>query len=156
SRKECLKRYLNGELSPLYTTQSKNEDPVEEVLPEEEDPIVITGIACRFPGGANSPEAFWELLSKGEDAISTVPKSRWDNALFYGERPAIPGKTNTEWGGFIEDIDRFDPALFGISVHEASEIDPQHRLLLETSWRLMENSGTKKEKLAGSSTGVFV
>ncbi|PPL03100.1 type I polyketide synthase [Parapedobacter indicus] len=155
SRKACLRRYLAEELQPLYTQRADEEMRVG-VSPDEADPIVITGAACRFPGGATSPEAFWELLAQGRDAITEVPASRWDNALFYDERPAIPGKTNTAWGGFVGDMDLFDPAFFGISEHEAPEIDPQHRLLLETSWRLMENSGTKKEELAGSSTGVFI
>ena len=112
-------------------------------------------MACRFPG-ADDPEAFWKLLSDGIDAISEVPAERWDNALFYDPRPAIPGKLNTRWGGFLAGIDEFDASFFGISAREAAELDPQQRLLLETSWRLFENAGLRMEAFEKSDTGVFV
>ncbi|WP_212004529.1 type I polyketide synthase [Chitinophaga sp. HK235] len=149
SRKACLDNYLQGKL-PLL-----NHIPPAAVMTPD-DAVVIVSMACRFPGGANTPEAFWELLQQGTDAISEVPASRWENDIFYDARPAMPGKVNTRWGGFVDDIDQFDPALFGISPHEAPEIDPQQRLLLETSWRLVENAGWKKEQLAGTDTGVFL
>jgi len=147
SRKACLTQYLQGKL-PVINADSTSSMP-------EDDAVVIVAMACRFPG-ADSPEAFWELLQHGGDAISAVPSSRWDNDVFYDERPAMPGKVNTRWGGFVADIDQFDPALFGISPHEAPEIDPQQRMLLETSWRLLENAGWKKEQLAGTDTGVYL
>ncbi|MBV8256156.1 MAG: alpha/beta fold hydrolase [Chitinophaga sp.] len=148
SRKACLTQYLQGKLPVIHTNTAAAMTP--------DDAVVIVSMACRFPGGANSPEAFWELLQQGTDAISEVPPSRWDNDVFYDEKPAMPGKVNTRWGGFVADIDMFDPALFGISPHEAPEIDPQQRMLLETSWRLLENAGWKKEQLAGTDTGVFL
>ncbi len=147
SRKACLTRYLQGKL-PVVNTENTSKIPAD-------DGVVIVAMACRFPG-ADSPEAFWDLLQQGTDAISEVPASRWDNEVFYDERPAMPGKVNTRWGGFVADIDQFDPALFGISPHEAPEIDPQQRMLMETSWRLLENAGWKKEQLAGTDTGVFL
>src|SRR5262249_14106213 len=101
-------------------------------------------------------ETFWKLLSEGIDAISEVPAERWDNAIFYDPRPAIPGKLNTKWGEFLAGIDQFDASFFGISAKEAAELDPQQRLLLETSWRLFENAGLKMEAFEKSDTGVFV
>ncbi|NIG56681.1 type I polyketide synthase [Chitinophaga sp. Cy-1792] len=151
SRKACLDSYLEGTL-PIISDTLHTADTMP--APANDD-VVIVAMACRFPG-ADSPEAFWELLQQGTDAISEVPASRWENDVFYDEKPAVPGKVNTRWGGFVTDIDQFDPALFGISPYEAPEIDPQQRLLMETSWRLLENAGWKKESLAGSDTGVFL
>jgi acyl transferase domain-containing protein/acyl-CoA synthetase (AMP-forming)/AMP-acid ligase II/surfactin synthase thioesterase subunit/acyl carrier protein len=122
---------------------------------DDDDIVVIVGMACRFPG-ADDTEAFWRLLCDGVDAISEVPAERWDNALFYDPRPAIPGKVNTKWGGFLSGIDQFDAAFFGISAKEAAELDPQQRLLLETTWRLFENAGLKMEAFEKTDTGVFV
>lgn len=152
SRKECLDQYLSGKMQVIHTTI---EDPMEnENLID--DPVVIVGMACRFPGGADDLDKYWELLSKGVDAVTEVPPSRWNNDIFYDARPAVPGKVNTKWAGFIDKIDQFDPAHFDISVAEAPEIDPQQRLLMETSWRLLENAGIKKADIAGSGTGVFI
>ncbi|NEO73875.1 beta-ketoacyl synthase N-terminal-like domain-containing protein, partial [Moorena sp. SIO3H5] len=72
------------------------------------EPIAIIGMGCRFPGAKN-PEAFWELLCNGVDAITEVPPARWDNELFYDADISKPGKTNSRWGGFLEQVDRFDP-----------------------------------------------
>lgn len=119
------------------------------------EPVAIIGIGCRFPG-ANNPEAFWQLLQNGVDAISEVPPDRWDVDAFYDPKPATPGKMNTRWGGFLEQVDRFDPSFFGISADEARQIDPQQRLVLEVAWEAIENAGILPEKLAGSMTGVFI
>ncbi len=152
ARKECLDQYISGKIQPIYFT---TEDVIETVNPMD-DPVVIVGMACRFPGGANNPDQYWELLSQGIDAVSEVPADRWNNDLFYDTRAAVPGKVNTKWAGFIDGIDQFDPAHFDISLAEAPEIDPQQRLLMETSWRLLENAGIKKADIAGSGTGVFI
>lgn len=119
------------------------------------EPIAIIGVGCRFPG-AESPEAFWELLRNGVDAISEVPSDRWDVDDYYDTQPATPGKMSTRWGGFLDQVDRFDPAFFGISPREAHHIDPQQRLWLEISWEALENAGIPPESLGGSRTGVFV
>lgn len=152
ARTECLDQYLSGKMQVIHTTA---EDPIENENAID-DPVVIVGMACRFPGGANDLDKYWELLSKGVDAVTEVPPSRWNNDIFYDERPAVPGKVNTKWAGFIDKIDQFDPAHFDISAAEAPEIDPQQRLLMETSWRLLENAGIKKADIAGSGTGVFI
>jgi 8-amino-7-oxononanoate synthase len=119
------------------------------------EPIAIIGIGCRFPG-ASHPEAFWQMLRNGVDAISEVPRDRWDNARFYDPDPTQPNKTNQRWGGFLDQVDRFDPQFFGISPREAQTIDPQQRLMLEVAWESLEDAGQVPSELAGSQTGVFV
>jgi acyl transferase domain-containing protein/acyl-CoA synthetase (AMP-forming)/AMP-acid ligase II/acyl carrier protein/2-polyprenyl-3-methyl-5-hydroxy-6-metoxy-1,4-benzoquinol methylase len=106
------------------------------------EPIALIGMSCRFPQAKN-PDEFWQLLKNGVDAISEVPKSRWE-------------PTNIRWGGFINDVDLFDSLFFGISPREAESMDPQQRLLLEVGWEALENAGISAKSLAGSQTGVFV
>ncbi|GAB4152097.1 MAG: hypothetical protein Fur0021_16560 [Candidatus Promineifilaceae bacterium] len=118
------------------------------------EPIAIVGIGCRFPS-ANGPQAFWELLRNGVDAISETPSGRW-SASFYDEDPAAPGKMNTRWGGFLAQIDRFDAAFFKISPVEAVQMDPQQRLLLEVVWESLEDAGIVPSRLAGAPVGVFI
>lgn len=120
------------------------------------EPIAVVGMACKFPGGADDPEALWALLAEGVDAISETPPDRWDPDLFYDPRPAVPGKMNTRWGGFLQGVGDFDAEFFGIAAHEAAEIDPQQRLLLEVAWRAFESAGLTARRLSGSDTGVFV
>ncbi len=120
------------------------------------EPIAIIGIGCRFPGGAESPETFWQLLRDGIDAITEVPPSRWDVSQYYDPDPAQPGKTNTRWGGFLSQIDQFDPQFFGIAPREAITMDPQQRLLLEVAWEALEDGGQIPDRLRGSQTGVFI
>jgi len=127
-----------------------------EVAPENRgEPIAIVGIGCRFPG-ASGPEAFWQLLRNGIDAITEVPPDRWDRHALYHPDPNAPGKLNTLWGGFLERIDQFDTNFFKISRREAARMDPQQRILLEVAWEAFEDAGMPIEHLAGSATGVFV
>ena len=120
------------------------------------EPIAVVGMACRFPGGVDSPAAFWDLLARGGDAITEVPKDRWDIDAYFDADQDAPGKMYTKWGGFIEDIDKFSPAFFGISPREAASMDPQQRLLLEVSWQALENAGAAPERLLNRQVGVFV
>lgn len=120
------------------------------------EPIAIIGIGCRFPGGAHSPEKFWQLIRDGSDAITEIPPDRFDIARFYDTRPATPGKVISKWGGFLPDVDKFDATFFGISPREAERLDPQQRLLLEASWEALENAGQTPERLADSPAGVFI
>ena len=120
------------------------------------EPIAIIGMGCRFPGGADGPDAFWERLRDGADLISEVPADRWSADDLYDGDPAAPGKVGSRWGGFLDGIDRFDAAFFGISPREASRMDPQQRIMLEVAWEAFESAGQTRDGLAGSATGVFV
>src|SRR5581483_3474472 len=119
------------------------------------EPIAIIGLSCRLPG-ANTPEAFWQLLHHGIEALTEVPPARWDTESFYDPDPAAAGKMACRVGGFLKDVDLFDPHFFKISPREAAHMDPQQRLLLEVAWEALERAGQAPDKLAGSATGVFI
>ncbi len=119
------------------------------------DAIAIIGLGCRFPG-ANNPEAFWRMLYDSVDGISLVPATRWDVTQFYAPDQATPRKMNTLWGGFLQDIEQFDPAFFRLSPREAEVMDPQQRLLLEVAWEAFEHASLVPERLAGRECGVFI
>ena len=117
--------------------------------------VAVVGMACRFPGRADNPEAFWTLIRAGVDAITEVPADRWNTEEFYSADPDVPGKTYSRWGGFLRQIDRFDPDFFGISPREAAAMDPQQRLFLEVAWESLEDAGLTPDRLAGARAGVF-
>ena len=123
-----------------------------------QEPIAIVGMGCRFPGGVNTPEAFWELLVSGGEALRDLPASRWDVDAYYDPNIPSPGKMYVRQGGYLDDaaIEQFDPQFFGVSAREADRLDPQQRLLLEVSWEALEHAGIAPGNLKGSQTGIFV
>ncbi|ACB52426.1 polyketide synthase [Crocosphaera subtropica ATCC 51142] len=129
---------------------------LETLERQKNEPIAIIGMDCRFPGDANSPEAYWELLRNGVDGITDIPGDRWNVETYYDSDPDVPGKMYTRYGGFIDGVDQFDPQFFGISPREAMSLDPQQRLLLEVSYTALERAGQPLDSLEGSKTGVFM
>ena len=123
---------------------------------QQHEAIAIVGMACRFPGDASTPQAFWSLLRDGVDAVTEVPLERWDVSSYFDPNPDAVGKTYSRWGAFVDNVDRFDAAFFGISPREAISLDPQQRLLLEVTWEALENAGIAPSSLAGSATAVYM
>ena len=119
------------------------------------DPIAVVGMSCRVPG-AESPDAFWNVLAEGLDTTSEVPTDRWDNEAWYDPEVATPGKSSTRRGGFLDQIDGFDAAFFNILPREADTMDPQQRLFLECAIEALDDAGQVNTGLRGSRTGVFV
>ncbi|WP_437836523.1 SDR family NAD(P)-dependent oxidoreductase [Sorangium sp. So ce1153] len=120
-----------------------------------DEPIAIVGMSGRFPGSASVRE-LWENVAANRDLISEVPADRWDWRQVYGDPKADPGKTRVKTGGFMADVDCFDPLFFGISPFEAQGMDPQQRLLIQAFWACIEDAGHRPGTLAGTSTGVFI
>ena len=130
---------------------------VENETLKRKESIAVVGMACRFPGGGNSPEAFWTMLQNGGDAITDVPSGRWDAEDLYAADPQAAGKMYTIRGGFLNTpVDCFDAGFFGIAPREARALDPQHRLLLEVGWEALEHACLDPTSLKDTKTGVFV
>jgi acyl transferase domain-containing protein/acyl-CoA synthetase (AMP-forming)/AMP-acid ligase II/acyl carrier protein len=144
---DCLARHL------AVQDHASAAMPAVETAPSE--PIAVIGIACRFPR-ADSLDDYWVLLDEGVDAISEIPPERWDGEAYYQPGAPAPGKAYTKWGGFLSGVDRFDAQFFGISPREADGMDPQQRVLLQTTWHALEDAGIPPDSLAGSDTGVFM
>src|ERR1700733_10062025 len=119
-------------------------------------PVAVIGMACRLPGGIDSPEQLWEAVLRGDDLITEIPADRWDADEYYDPEPGVPGRSVSKWGSFLDDVAGFDSEFFGISEREATALDPQHRLMLETSWEAVEHAGFTRERIADSLTGVFM
>ncbi|MER5556949.1 SDR family NAD(P)-dependent oxidoreductase, partial [Streptomyces sp. NPDC002793] len=144
----ALSRFLAAEITGASTEATSPPDHQAGVRPDEDDPIVLVGMACRFPGGVRSPEDLWDLVASGTDAMGPFPADRgWELGTFGGDYP--------QTGGFVPDATAFDADLFGISPREALAMDPQQRLLLEASWEAFERAGIHPRSLAGSRTAVY-
>ncbi|EGJ28343.1 MULTISPECIES: type I polyketide synthase [Moorena] len=143
---------LQRALIALKDARSK----LEKYETQSKEPIAIIGMSCRFPGGVDSPESFWQLLNDGVDAISEVPSNRWNINNYYDPDPDATGKISTRDGGFLSQIDGFDAPFFCISPREVQSLDPQQRLLLEVSWEAIERANIVPDQLFNSLTGVFI
>ncbi|WP_229798250.1 polyketide synthase, partial [Planomonospora parontospora] len=119
------------------------------------EPIAVVGMACRLPG-ARSPQELWDLLRRGENAISEIPADRFPVEEVFHPAPGTPGKLSSRYGGFVAGIDEFDAEFFGISPREAAAMDPQHRLAMETAWEAFEDAGLTLEQMPGLTGSVFM
>ncbi|MEJ8642032.1 type I polyketide synthase [Streptomyces sp. MS1.HAVA.3] len=151
-----------GETGPAGHGQTKQAVQTGQTTPagpnpgSPHEPIAVVGVGLRLPGGIDSPDAFWRLLRDGVDAVTEVPRERWDADALYHPEAATPGRSVSKWGSFLDRIDAFDASFFDISPREADAIDPQQRLLLEVAWEAFERAGMPAESLRGSRTGVMV
>jgi acyl transferase domain-containing protein/NADPH:quinone reductase-like Zn-dependent oxidoreductase/NADP-dependent 3-hydroxy acid dehydrogenase YdfG/acyl carrier protein len=147
---------LEGALRKSFTVIQQLKKQLADADQRSPEPIAVIGMACRFPGGADTPEAFWQVLTSGADTLREIPEDRWSWQRFYNPDPRAAGTHYVRHGSFLERVSDFDPEFFGLSGREADALDPQHRLLLEVSWEALERAGIAPQELRHSQTGVFV
>ncbi|KAF5022960.1 hypothetical protein F66182_4985 [Fusarium sp. NRRL 66182] len=144
---KTLAAYLAG---PDENDKTQQDRAASHGLPDSNQDIAVISMACRLPGGVVTPEDFWELLQRGGDSITTVPKGRW------GADPGADDASDAYRGGFLDSVDSYDASFFGISPVEAQAMDPAQYLMLELCWEAFERAGYTRDQLRGSTTGVFL
>ncbi|WP_394843018.1 SDR family NAD(P)-dependent oxidoreductase [Pendulispora brunnea] len=152
---EGLTEYLVREFDRLRGVETAPVAVPETAPSFSSEPIAIIGMGCRFPGGVDDTESFWQFLKDGANGVCEAPKERWDLARYYDSEPGTPGRMYTAHGGFLTRVDGFDAEFFGISPREAQSMDPQQRIFLQTCWEALENAGISAEALEGTRTGVY-
>lgn len=149
--------YVYNTLHPVELGPESPDSAEDNESPQSKGDVAIVGMSCRFPGGANSPEEYWDVLINGINGICEMPENRWDVDSYYSPDKEEPGKMYSRKGGFLNvPIDQFDQKFFNISPKEAKALDPQQRLLLELTWEAFENGGINIAQYYGSNTGVYI
>lgn len=152
SEQEKSKKLLQDALLELRRTKGR----LQSIEMAQAEPIAVVGMGCKFPGGVESPDALWEMLKNGVDAITDMVDERWNGEEYYDADPEAPGKLYTKGNGLVSDVDMFDADFFGIAPIEARLMDPQQRLLMESTWNALEHAGIAPQSLFDTNTGVFV
>jgi acyl transferase domain-containing protein len=131
-------------------------DRVQRLEGRRQEPVAILGAGLRLPRNLSDQNAFWRLLAAGQNAVTEIPRDRWDANAYHDPNPDRLGKMNARHGAFLEQVNEFDAAFFGISAHEAKIMDPQQRILLEVCWEALENAAIAPSSLAGTAAGVWI
>ena len=153
--KQSANKESSDRLKRTFIALKKTQKELADLKLKQHEPIAVIGIGCKFPGGVNNTNDYWQLLLEQRDAISEIPEDRWDNDAYYDVDSTTPGTIATRHGGFIDNPDLFDADFFDISPREARSLDPQQRLILEVTWEALENAGIRPASLRETKTGVF-